>query len=66
MCSGSLPEFFWGFKFQYMFLEKKPYLIDCSLKFNTIKFGNLLMNWFIREKIFIYCYNKFRPVNRMH
>ena len=24
------------------------------------------MNWFIREKIFTYFYNKFRPVNRMH
>ena len=24
------------------------------------------MNWFIREKMFTYCYNKFRPVNRMH
>ena len=24
------------------------------------------MNWFIREKMFTYCYNKFRPLNRMH
>jgi len=24
------------------------------------------MNWFIREKIFTYFYNKFRPVNRVH
>ena len=24
------------------------------------------MNWLIREKIFTYLYNKFRPVNRMH
>ena len=24
------------------------------------------MNWFIREKMFAYCYNKFRPLNRMH
>jgi len=24
------------------------------------------MNWLIREKIFTYFYNKFRPVNRMH
>ena len=24
------------------------------------------MNWFIREKMFTYCYNKFRPFNRMH
>jgi len=49
-----------------MLLEKKSYLIDFSFKFNAIKFGNLLMNWFIREKIFTYFYNKFRPVNRMH
>jgi len=48
-----------------MLLEKKLYLIDFSLKFNAIKFGNLLMNWFIQEKIFTY-YNKFRPVNHMH
>jgi hypothetical protein len=58
--------FFWGvFKFQCMLLEKKSYLIDFSFKFNAIKFGNLLMNWFIREKMFTYCY-KFRPVNHMH
>ena len=45
--------FFWGgFKFQCMLLEKKSYLIDFSFIFNAIKFGNLLMNWFIREKIF--------------
>jgi len=49
-----------------MLLEKKSYLIDFSFKFNAIKFGNLLMNWFIREKIFTYFYNKFRPVNRMY
>jgi len=24
------------------------------------------MNWLIREKMFTYFYNKFRPVNRMH
>ena len=24
------------------------------------------MNWFIREKMFTYCYNKFWPVNRVH
>jgi hypothetical protein len=24
------------------------------------------MNWFIREKMFTYCYNKFRPLNCMH
>ena len=59
-------KFFWGvFKFQYMLLEKESYLIDFSFKFNAVKFGNLLMNWFIREKIFTYCYNKFRPVIRM-
>jgi len=46
--------------------KKKLYLIDFSFKFNAIKFGNLLMNWFIWEKIFTYSYNKFRPVNRMH
>jgi len=33
-----------------MLLEKKLYLIDFSFKFNAIKFGNLLMNWFIWEK----------------
>ena len=66
-CSGSLPEFFSGvFKFQCMLLEKKSYLIDFSIKFNAIKFGNLRMNWFIRKKIFTYCYNKFRPVDHMH
>jgi len=59
--------FFWGvFKFLCMLLEKKSYLIGFSFKFNAIKFGNLLMNWFIQEKIFTYFYNKFRPVNRMH
>jgi len=46
--------------------RKKSYLIDFSFKFNGIKFVNLLMNWFIWEKMFTYCYNKFRPVNRMH
>ena len=66
-CSGCLPEFFLEFfKFQCMLLEKKSYLIDFSFKFNAIKFGNLLMNWFIREKMFAYCYNKFRPLNRIH
>jgi len=45
---------------------KKSYLIDFSFRFNAIKFGNLLMNWFIREKIFTYFHNKFRPVNGMH
>jgi len=24
------------------------------------------MNWLIREKMFTYFYNKFRPVNHMH
>jgi len=24
------------------------------------------MNWLIREKMFTYFYNKFRPVNRMY
>jgi len=46
--------------------KKKSYLIDFSFKFNAIKFGNLLMNWFIREKMFTYCYIKFRPLNPMH
>ena len=55
-----------GFKFQCMLLEKKSFLIEFSFKFNAIKFGNLLMNWFIQEKIFTYFYNKFRPVNRMY
>jgi len=35
-----------------MLLEKKSYFIDFSFKFNAIKFSNLLMNWFIREKMF--------------
>src|SRR5215475_2645754 len=66
-CSGWLPELFSGvFKFQCMPLEKKSYLIHFPFKFNEIKFGNLLMNWFIREKIFTNCYNKFRPVNRIN
>ena len=67
LCSGCLPEFFLGFfKFQCMLLKKKLYLIDFSFKFNEIKFCTLLMNWLIREKIFTYFYNKFRPLNRMH
>ena len=49
-----------------MLLEKKSYLIDFAFKFNAIKFGNLLMNWFNRKKMFTYCYNKFRPLNCMH
>ena len=49
-----------------MLLEKKSYLIDFSFKFNVIKFGNLLMNWFIRGKMLAYCYNKFRPLDRIH
>ena len=66
-CSGCLPKFFLGFfKFQYMLLEKKSYLLDFSFRLNAIKFGKLLMNWFIREKMFTYCYNKFRPLSRMH
>ena len=40
--------------------------MDFSFRFNAIKFGNLLMNWFIWGKMFTYCYNKFRPLNRMH
>ena len=59
--------FFWGvFKFQCMLLEKISYPIDFSFIFNAIKFGSLLMNWFIREKIFTYFCNKFRLVNHMH
>ena len=59
--------YFWGvFKVQCMLLEKKLYLIDFSFKFNAIKFGNLLMNWFIGEKMFTNCYNNYRPVNFMH
>jgi len=59
--------FFWGFiKFQCMLLEKKSYLIDFSFKFSAINFGNLLMNSFTWEKMFTYCYNKFRPLNHMH
>ena len=65
--SGCLPEFFLGvLNFNVCSYKKKSYLIDFSFKFNEIKFGNLLMNWFIPEKMFAYCYNKFRPMNRMH
>jgi len=67
LCSGCLLAFFLGFfKFQCMLLEKKSYLVDFSFKFNAIKFGNLLMNWFIWKKMLTCCYNKFRPLNRMH
>jgi hypothetical protein len=52
-------------KFQWMLLEKKIVSRRLSLKFNAIKFVNLLVNWFIQEKMFTYCYNKFGPVNRM-
>ena len=38
------------FKFQCVLLEKKSFLIHFSFKFNAIQFGNMLMNWFIREK----------------
>ena len=40
--------------------------MDFSFKLNEIKFCTVLMNWLIWGKIFIYFYNKFRPVNRMH
>ena len=64
---GCLPEFFTGdLKCYCLLLEKKAYLIDFSFKFNEIKFCSLLMNWLIREKMFTYFYNKFRPVNQMH
>jgi len=65
---GCLPEFFTGdFKFYCLLLEKKKaYLIDFSFKFNEIKFCTVLMNWLIREKMFTYFYNKFRPVNLMY
>jgi len=46
--------------------EKKAYLIDFSFKFNEIKFYTLLIIWLIWENMFIYFYNKCRPVNRMH
>jgi len=60
--------FFAGdFKFYCILLgEKKSYLIDFSFKFNEIKFCTLLMSWLIREKMFTYFCNKFRPVNHMH
>jgi len=45
---------------------KKAYLIDFSFKFNEIKFCTLLMNWLIREKMFTYFYNVFRPANHMY
>jgi hypothetical protein len=40
--------------------------MDVSFKFNEIKFCTLLMNWLILEKVFIYSYNKFMPVNCMY
>jgi hypothetical protein len=43
-----------------------PEFYTGDIKCNAIKFGNLLMNWLIREKMFTYFYNKFRLVNRMH
>jgi len=43
--------------------KKKAYLVVFCLKFNEIKFCTVLMNWLIREKLFAYFYNKFRPVN---
>jgi len=46
--------------------KKKTYFLDFSLKFNEIEFCTVLMNWLIREKMFTYFYNKFRPVNRMY
>ena len=46
--------------------KKKACLIDFSLKFNEIMFGAVLMNWLIQDKMFIYFYNKSRPVNRMY
>jgi len=45
---------------------KNAYLIHFSFKFNEIKFCTLLTNWLIREKMFTYFYNEFRPVNCMH
>jgi hypothetical protein len=48
--------FFCGFYISMQLLEKKFYLIDFTFKFNEIKFCNLLMNWFIREKVFTYFY----------
>ena len=44
----------------------KSYLMDFSFYFNEIKVGNLLMNWFIREKMFTSCNNNIRPVNHMY
>jgi len=47
-------------------LGKKVYLVDFSFKFNETKFCTVLMNWLIREEMFTYFYNKFRPVNHMY
>jgi len=47
-------------------LRKKAYIIDFSFKFNEIKFCTVLMNWLIREKMFNYFYNKFRPMNHVY
>ena len=57
--------YYGGFKFYCLLLEKKAYLID-SFKFHEMKFSTVLMNWLIREKMFTFFYNKFKPVNRMH
>jgi len=46
-----LLEFFTGdFKFYFIFLGKKVYLIDFSFIFNEIKYCTLLLNWLIWEK----------------
>jgi len=59
--------FFTGdFKFYFLVLEKKAYLIVFSFKFNEIKFCILLVNWLIQKKIFTYFYNKIKPVNHLH
>jgi len=48
-----LPGFFTGhFKFEYLLLEKKAYLIDFSFKFIEIKFCTLLMKWLVGKKMF--------------
>jgi hypothetical protein len=55
-----------GFLFLTLTLRKKSYLIHLCIKFEEIKFRSVFMNCLIREKMFTYFYNKFRPVNCMH
>jgi len=66
MQSAEMRFFTGDFKFYFLLLGKKTYLIDFSFKFNEIKFSALLTNWLMWGKMLCYFYNKFRPVNCMH